>query len=105
MSPSIFALIEQSQQIKNATLWKFIVITTNSNCMNSKVCIGFAFSLNQCLPIIVLQVILHGNREQGHVFMCAGQYFILGSFLTVYDTVHFNYSSTGIVCGLNIAGR
>lgn len=73
--------------------------------MNSKVCIGFVFSHNQCLPIIFLQFILHGNREQGHVFTCAGQYFILGSSFTVYDTVLLNYGSLGIVCGLNIVER
>ncbi len=30
---------------------------------------------------------------------------LLAVFFTVYDTVHLNYGSLGIVCGLNIVGR
>ena len=42
--PKHKCLIEKSRQNKNANLWKFSVIVTHSNEMNSNVCGEFAFN-------------------------------------------------------------
>lgn len=88
------------------------MIVTNLNCMNSKVCIGFALSRNQCLPrhsltgdFFFFFCYTETGNKQAPVFICAGAHFVLGSCFTAYDTVHLNYGSLGIVRGLNIVGR
>lgn len=45
------------------------------------------------------------QRTRACIHVCWTVFHSCQFFFTVYDTVHLNYESLGIVCGLNIAGR